>query len=99
MITDREICLQVAGSGRSSDAVLVNDVMSEFPQTCVPDDSIDACESLMEKQQVRQVPVVDEEGRCVGIVSLADIAAHRPGKHIARIVMALSNHIEVASSH
>ncbi|HLU48577.1 MAG TPA: CBS domain-containing protein, partial [Planctomycetota bacterium] len=42
--------------------------------TCHPDDTIaDAERSLMERR-VRRLPVVDQDGRLLGIISLADIA-------------------------
>ena len=97
IVTDRDICLQIAATGKVSDSVRVGDIMSEFPLTCRPDDSIDVCESIMEKQQVRRVPVVDQDGRCIGIVSLADIARHDSNKHTACIVAAISQRSEVAS--
>jgi len=97
IVTDRDICIQIAARGKASDSVCVGNVMSEFPLTCRPDDSIDVCESIMEKQQVRRVPVVDGDGRCVGIVSLADIALEDSSKHAARIIAAISQTQGIAS--
>jgi len=74
IVTDRDICLRVIGAGKANKPVRVGDVMSKAPATCHTDDSLTSCESVMERYQVRRVPVIDDRGSCVGIVSQADIA-------------------------
>ena len=51
----------------------------------------------MEKFQIRRVPVVDESGRCCGMVSQADIANAAPTKQIAEVVKQVSESSEHAS--
>jgi predicted transcriptional regulator len=50
--------------------------------TVVPDMSLEECCHIMEEKLIRRVPVVDERGSCVGMLSLADIALHT-GKNVA----------------
>jgi CBS domain-containing protein len=44
--------------------------------------SLEECCRILEEKLIRRVPVVDERGACVGIVSVADIALHT-GKNVA----------------
>jgi CBS-domain-containing membrane protein len=43
---------------------------------CFEDDEIEAALNLMEKGQIRRLPVLSHEKRLVGIVSLGDLAVH-----------------------
>jgi CBS domain-containing protein len=74
VITDRDIACRTVARGLNPLEMTVGDVMST-PVICVkPDDALeDACYK-MEQNQIRRVPVVDETGACVGIVSMADIS-------------------------
>jgi len=90
IVTDRDICLRVIGAGKGRPAVRVGDVMTNAPATCHPDDSVSSCEEIMERQQVRRVPVVDDRGGCVGIVSQADIVLYDSNEQIAHTVAAIS---------
>src|SRR6476661_952877 len=73
VITDRDIAIRHVAEGRTSDAP-VRDVMSGGVRTASPDDSVDDVMRLMGSEQVRRVPIVDERGALVGVVSQADLA-------------------------
>jgi CBS domain-containing protein len=73
VITDRDIAIRQVAEGRSGDAP-VRDIMSGGVMTCGPNDSVDAVMALMGREQVRRVPIVDERGSLVGVVSQADLA-------------------------
>ena len=74
IITDRDLTVRVlAGGGRGSDTV-VTDVMTGYPYSARPDDDLRHVEKIMVDRQIRRVPVVDVDGRCVGIISQGDIA-------------------------
>lgn len=73
VVTDRDIAVRLVAEGRTTD-VPVRDVMSGGVKTAGPDDSVDSVMSLMGREQVRRIPVVDERGALVGVVSQADLA-------------------------
>ncbi len=73
VVTDRDIAVRHVAEGRSSDAP-VRDVMSGGVKTAGPDDSVESVMELMGREQVRRIPVVDERGSLVGVVSQADLA-------------------------
>ena len=73
VITDRDIAIRHVAEGRSTDAP-VRDVMSGGVKTVTLDDSVETVMELMGREQVRRIPVVDERGSLVGVVSQADLA-------------------------
>ena len=51
----------------------VEQLMSDEPITCGPDDTIEAAATLLHDRHVSRLPVVDADGRLVGVVSRHDI--------------------------
>ena len=64
--------------------------MKRNPVSCRAEQSLDACEKLMQFHQVRRVPVVDEQGRCVGMLSQADLARLEQPDKLHRTVAEIS---------
>jgi CBS domain-containing protein len=73
VVTDRDIAVRHVAEGRTTDAP-VRDVMSGGVKTAGPNDSVESVMTLMGREQVRRIPVVDERGSLVGVVSQADLA-------------------------
>jgi len=74
MLTDRDVCMAAYTCGKCLCDLSVKDAMAHVVVGCRPDDSIAAAESSMRKAQVRRLPVLDEDGHLLGLISLADIA-------------------------
>jgi CBS domain-containing protein len=74
VITDRDICMHACFAGRALDELKVDDAMSRQTYCCMPGDSVAHAEQIMRDAQVRRLPVVDQDQRAIGIVSLADLA-------------------------
>jgi CBS domain-containing protein len=74
MITDRDICMAAYTQGRLLIEIPVTLAMSKEVFSCSPDDSIMDAEETMRSHQIRRLPVLDENGKLVGIVTLNDIA-------------------------
>lgn len=79
MITDRDICMALYTSGGRMSELQVGGAMAREVRSCHPDDTVSDAEEIMRRAQVRRLPVVDEEGRLRGILSLADIAEAAAG--------------------
>ncbi|MDQ6634447.1 MAG: CBS domain-containing protein [Gemmatimonadota bacterium] len=73
VLTDRDIAVRHVAEGRSGDSP-VRDVMSSGVKTANPDDSVESVMTLMGQEQIRRIPIVDERGSLVGVVSQADLA-------------------------
>lgn len=74
IITDRDICMAAYTRGLPLSELPVAGAMSTQLHSARPTDSLRSVMDTMTKCQVRRVPVVNEDGRIVGIVSLADVA-------------------------
>ena len=72
VVTDRDIAVRHVAEGRTTDSP-VRDVMSGGVKTASPDDSVETVMALMGREQVRRIPIVDERGSLVGVVSQADL--------------------------
>ena len=73
-VTDRDICMAAHMQGRLLQDIAVSVAMSKALYTCRPDDALIEAEETMRSNQVRRLPVLDEEGNLVGIISLNDLA-------------------------
>ncbi|OYZ88794.1 MAG: CBS domain-containing protein [Sphingomonadales bacterium 17-56-6] len=73
VITDRDIACRCVAEGKAHDT-RVGDVMSSPVVTVTATMSIADCCATMEENQIRRVPVVDDAGKCCGMVSQADVA-------------------------
>jgi CBS domain-containing protein len=74
MLTDRDITIRVVAEGRDPEQVKVRDVASSQLVTVTPQQDFDEALRMMAKHQVRPLPVVEEDGKLVGVVAQADIA-------------------------
>jgi CBS domain-containing protein len=73
MVTDRDLALRVLGRGLDANTP-VREAMTKNVSSVKLEDGLHEIERVMTGQQVRRVPVVDGQGRVVGIVAQADLA-------------------------
>lgn len=76
MLTDRDICMAAFMQWKHLSEASVESAMSHSLFTCSPDDELVQAEETMRRYQVRRLPVVDEQGVLVGLLSLGDIARY-----------------------
>lgn len=75
LVTDRDIILRCVACEKDPKNTPVTDIMTTNPCCCTPDTEITEVENLMSKNQVKRIPVV-ENNRIVGILTLGDLAAN-----------------------
>jgi CBS domain-containing protein len=90
VITDRDIVCRVVAAGKNPMAHTVESSMTSSVVTVRTDASIYEVIAVMEDHQIRRVPVVDDSGCCMGIISQADIAAIEPPKITGELLWELS---------
>ena len=90
MLTDRDIATRVAAEGRNPDQVKVRDVASKQLITIAPEQDLDEALRKMAHHQVRRLPVVEEDGRLVGVVAQADIAREGHDRQTGQLVEEIS---------
>jgi CBS domain-containing protein len=74
ILTDRDIAIRVVADGRDPQTTTVNEVASRDLVTIDPQQDLDEALRLMAENQVRRLPVCEEDGRLVGILAQADVA-------------------------
>lgn len=74
IITDRDLCMAAYTRGLPLHAIAVASTMSAHPATCTQDAEVAAVEEQMRNRQIHRMPVVDDDGHPVGVVSLNDLA-------------------------
>jgi len=74
ILTDRDLAMQVLAERRDPGTTTVGEIMCRRLITCSPDDDCDQAVRLMENNRLRRIPVVDQSGRVVGIISQGDLA-------------------------
>lgn len=90
VVTDRDIVCRLVADGRNPIDARVEECMSQPVVVVHPESSVHECCDVMEEHQVRRVIVVDENHRCCGMVSQADVARHAPDHLTADVVETLS---------
>jgi CBS domain-containing protein len=88
IVTDRDLAVRGYAEGKGADSK-VGDLMTASPACCKTTDDVRDVEKAMTENQVRRVPIVDEAGRCVGIVSQADIARASSGDGVSEREVAI----------
>ncbi len=72
-ITDRDITVRAVAAGAAPHSRVV-EFLSRDALVVRADDDLKAALDLMSSRQVRRLPVVDKDGRLVGVVSLGDLS-------------------------
>jgi len=73
MLTDRDISMSAYIQGVSLTGALATSAMSKEVFSCRPEDDVATAEKVMRDKQIHRLPVVDVQGRLVGLISLNDI--------------------------
>src|SRR5713226_1994262 len=90
IVTDRDIACRAVAKGLNALELTARDCMSSPSVTVSEDASLDEAIKLMEDNKVRRLPVVDERGRCIGVVTQADIALSAGKGKTAEVVREIS---------
>jgi CBS domain-containing protein len=89
-VTDRDIALRVVAEGKPPESTTVGEIASRELVTIDPQQDLDDALRLMARHQVRRLPVVEEDGKLVGIVAQADIAQHASDAQTGDVVRDIS---------
>ena len=90
MVTDRDIAIRVVAEGKDPQSTTVREVASTDLVTVDPEQDLDEALRLMAQHQVRRLPVVEEDGRLVGVLAQADIAREGDDKQTGQVVQEIS---------
>ena len=89
-LTDRDIAIRVVAEGKDPQTTTVREVATTSVVTVDPDQDLDEALRLMAKNQVRRLPVVEEDGKLAGVVAQADVARHASEQQTGELVEEIS---------
>ena len=92
MVTDRDIAIKAFVDGKDPASLTARDVMNGPILYCRTEEDIDDAARLMEQHQVRRLPVIDENKRMVGILSLGDIASASSSALTGEVTHSVAEH-------
>jgi CBS domain-containing protein len=94
IITDRDVCVTLAGTNRNAVNVSVHEAMTHRVFTAGPDDDVHGALAMMRTRRVRRLPVCDADRRPVGMLSIEDVVVRgieTGGIGVPELVAALSS--------
>jgi CBS domain-containing protein len=89
-LTDRDIAVRVVAEGKDPQTIKARDVASTSLITVAPQQDLDEALRLMADHQVRRLPVVENDGRVVGVLAQADVAEEAKPKKVGELVEEIS---------
>lgn len=72
IVTDRDLVIEVFEPRKTASEVTAGDIMTETLATATADEGIFEVTEKMHEHSVRRMPVVDDDGKIAGIVTLDD---------------------------
>jgi CBS domain-containing protein len=76
IISERDMLQRVIVQRRDPGTTLVRDVMTAEVICCRPYTRLDEARGVMKNRRIRHLPVVDDDGRLVGLISIGDLNAY-----------------------
>jgi CBS domain-containing protein len=89
-VTDRDLATRIVAEGKDPQSVSVHEIASTDLVTIYPQQDLNEALHLMANHQVRRLPVVEQDGRLVGIVAQADVAREADDKKTGELVEEIS---------
>lgn len=74
VITDRDIVLRTVACNKDYKTTPVSEIMTTNVCTCRNSEDIEAAQEVMKKNQIRRIPIIDENSKMVGIITMGDLA-------------------------
>ncbi|HEX3356997.1 MAG TPA: CBS domain-containing protein [Tepidisphaeraceae bacterium] len=75
IFTERDVLRRVVAEQRDPSTCTVGEVMTREVVCCQPQEDLDEISALMQQKRVRHVPVCDDAGRIMGMISIGDVNA------------------------
>ncbi len=91
LITDRDIVLKVVAIGLDPAETRAGDLRQADVVTVSPDASLEEAVRLLRENDVRRIPVLDDEEQLIGVISEADLARALPPEQAGQLLQAIAS--------
>ncbi|HUE66319.1 MAG TPA: CBS domain-containing protein [Rhizomicrobium sp.] len=95
IISERDVVRVIATGGAAALNERVGDHMTPQPETCTEADTVESLMEVMTRGRFRHVPVLDEEMRLCGMISIGDVVKTRIAEAVSEAA-ALRDYISTA---
>jgi CBS domain-containing protein len=95
IISERDLARAIAKGDAAALSEQVNDHMTPQPETCTEADTVEDLMEAMTRGRFRHVPVLDEEMRLCGMISIGDVVKTRIAETVSEAA-ALRDYISTA---
>ena len=92
MVTDRDITCRGVADGQDCSKLTANDVMTKKIIYCASNEEIGDALRLMETHKIRRLPVINEDKRMVGMLSLGDISQKVSQNLVGEVIRCVAEH-------
>ena len=92
MVTDRDITIRCVVGNETMSSIKAKDVMTSGVIYCRDNEDVEDAVRIMEGEQVRRLPVLNEAMQVVGMVSLGDLSHALPRDLTGEVAKAVSAH-------
>lgn len=76
VITDRDICVALGTRNKPPGNIIVSEVASPKAICCKREDDVRSALAAMAEARIRRLPVINDQGKLVGILSMDDVVTH-----------------------
>ena len=73
IFSERDYARKVILFGKASKDTLVREIMSDKVLYVTPDRTVDECMAIMTEKHFRHLPVLDDKGKVLGVISIGDV--------------------------
>jgi CBS domain-containing protein len=77
IISERDLVQAIAKGGAAALTEQVGDHMTSGPETCIESDTVETVMEVMTRGRFRHVPVLDDNMRLCGMISIGDVVKTR----------------------
>ncbi|MCA1494099.1 CBS domain-containing protein [Sinorhizobium alkalisoli] len=92
MVTDRDVTLRAFANGDDISSLTARDVMTREIVYCRTNESVEDAIHLMESKKIRRLPVINDDKRMVGMLSLGDVSHCASQELTGELAKAVSGH-------
>lgn len=75
IISERDFAREMITADKTPQDMLVSDIMTKSVHTVSPEATVAECMAMMTDKRIRHLPVIDEDNRLTGVISIGDVVS------------------------